>query len=127
MSCLNGKNISPYLFNDNNNNNNIIIIIIIIINNNHNNKEKEKIENYNELKYEFKRLWNCRRVDVIPLFVGALAKVSKNFEMWWEKINIAGLQKACLLGTACKDHQKGAGYLRLLGETWYIYSRCIWP
>ena len=30
-------------------------------------KEREKINNYWDLKYEIKQIWNCRSVQVIPI------------------------------------------------------------
>ena len=35
-------------------------------------KEQEKIENYNELKREIKKIWNMYEVGVVPIVVGAL-------------------------------------------------------
>ena len=53
----------------------ITIIIIIII-------EKEKIENYQALKRELKRIWKLRRVTLVPIIIGALGTVSKDIEKW---------------------------------------------
>ena len=50
-------------------------------------------------------------VDVIPLIVGGLGTVSKNFEMWLEKIK--GQPFKSVPTGNYKDHQKGAGHLRL--------------
>ena len=67
-------------------------------------KEKEKIDIYQDLKYEIKRLWKCRKVEVIPVVIGALGTVHSNLEAWLEKIEskeyFSILQKKCLLGTA---------------------------
>ena len=38
-------------------------------------KEKKKIERYQELKREIKRMWNIRSVKVIPVVVGTLPVV----------------------------------------------------
>ena len=51
------------------------IIIIIII-------EKEKIENYQNLKRESKWILKLRRVTVVPIIIGALGTVSKDIEKW---------------------------------------------
>ena len=40
-------------------------------------KEKEKIERYQELKREIKRMWNIRSIKVIPVVVGVLGSTSK--------------------------------------------------
>ena len=73
-------------------------------------KEREKVDKYQELKYELKRIWNCSEVTVIPAVIGALGTIHrngtipKNFHQWIDKIDpniyFGTLQKACLLGTA---------------------------
>ena len=40
-------------------------------------KEKEKIEKYQKLKTEIKRMWNITRIEVIPVVVGALGRASE--------------------------------------------------
>ena len=67
-------------------------------------KGKEKIEKYQDLKREIKRLWKLRTVQVVPVVIGALECVTKEFERWLENLNIEPevgvMQKAALLGTA---------------------------
>ena len=67
-------------------------------------KEKEKIERYQEIKREIKRMWNIRSIKVIPVVVGALGSTSKKLKKCIVElgviINTALLQKAALLGTA---------------------------
>ena len=67
-------------------------------------KEREKVDKYQELKYELKRIWSCSEVTVLPAVIGALGTISKNFRQWINKIDpnicFGILQKACLLGTA---------------------------
>lgn len=67
-------------------------------------KEREKLENYNDLKFEIRRIWNCSEVQVIPIVIGALGTVAKSFKKWLDRVNpnlfFGTLQKACLLGTA---------------------------
>ena len=68
-------------------------------------KEKKKTRtNYSELKYEIAKIWKMRKVEVIPVVIGALGTVTKHFEKWIEKLDldltIEALQKPCLLGTA---------------------------
>ena len=47
---------------------------------------------------------NMRKVDIVPIIIGALGTVNKKFEKWVERIEVECptelLQKACLLGTA---------------------------
>ena len=43
-------------------------------------KEKEEIEKYHNLKREIQRLCHLKKVDEIPMVLGALWSVTKNFE-----------------------------------------------
>ena len=67
-------------------------------------KEEENIQNYDKLKREVMKLWSMKRVDVVPVAIGALGTVSKKLEKWIEKLGIKlkieHLQKASILGTA---------------------------
>ena len=49
-------------------------------------------------------MWKMRKVEVIPIVIGALGTVTKHFEKWIEKLDldltIETLRKPCLLGTA---------------------------
>ena len=49
-------------------------------------------------------MWRMKDVEVIPLVIGALGTVTKQFEKWIQKldleITVEILQKPCLLGTA---------------------------
>jgi len=50
------------------------------------------------------RIWNCSKVKVIPVIIGALGTISKTHHNWLDQIcagiNFQILQKACLLVTA---------------------------
>ena len=67
-------------------------------------KEREKVEKYQDLKRELKRIWQSQEIVTIPIIIGTLGTVSKNFEHWLRKldimVNFSTLQKACLLGSA---------------------------
>ena len=67
-------------------------------------KELEKVECYQDLKREIGRIWECRNVCIVPIFIGALGTLSKNFSSWAAKIEVEEkidmMQKACVLGTA---------------------------
>ena len=67
-------------------------------------KEIEKIEKYQNLKRELKRLWSLKKVEVVPVVVGALGCISKGFSGWMDtlgiKLNVGMVQKSVLLGTA---------------------------
>ena len=63
-------------------------------------KEKEKIEAYQDLKREIKRICNVKEVTIVPLIIEALGTIGKNFERCLKKTeiecSIERLQKACL-------------------------------
>ena len=67
-------------------------------------KKKKKCLSYSELKYEIAIISKMRKVEVIPVVIGALGTVIKHFEKCIEKLyldlTIEALQKPCLLGTA---------------------------
>ena len=43
-------------------------------------KEEEKLSNYNELKYELARIWNMKKVTIVPVVIGALGTVTEKIE-----------------------------------------------
>ena len=67
-------------------------------------KEIKKIEKYQNLKRELKRLWSLKKVEVVPVVVGALGCISKGFSGWIDtlgiKLNVGMVQKSVLLRTA---------------------------
>ena len=67
-------------------------------------KEREKVEKYQDLKREIGRLWNLKKVEVVPVVIGAPGSVTKEFDRWIEKLgitfNVGVVQKTALLGTA---------------------------
>ena len=67
-------------------------------------KEPEKIEKYQNLQIELKRLWSLKKVEIVPVVVGALGCISKGFSRWMDilsiKLSIGMVQKSVLLGTA---------------------------
>ena len=66
-------------------------------------KEKEKVEKYQYLKKEIKRLWKLGNVEIVPVVVGALGSVSAEFERWMGKLgitcNVGVMQKSVLFRT----------------------------
>ena len=40
-------------------------------------KEQEKVENYQDLKHEIRRVWKCRELTIIPTVNGAVGTVPK--------------------------------------------------
>ncbi|CAH3182812.1 unnamed protein product, partial [Porites evermanni] len=69
-------------------------------------KESEKVKKYQDLKWEIRKLWGIRHVevDVVQVVVGALGAVSKRLDTWLDKreitINTSLLQKTALLRAA---------------------------
>ena len=68
-----------------------------------NTKELEKIEHYQDLAQELRKIWNMK-VKVIPLVMGALGTTSIKLQNWLKEIGIETqipeLQKTVLLHTA---------------------------
>ena len=67
-------------------------------------KELEKITKYQDLRVEVERLWE-RKATVVPVVIGALGAIPKDFKkhlstIGIDKITPSQLQKAALLGTA---------------------------
>ena len=66
-------------------------------------EEKDKIEEYQDLGRELQKIWNLK-MKIIPLVVGSLGAISKQFVNRLKQIGItariAQVQKTDLLGTA---------------------------
>ena len=66
-------------------------------------KEKENIEKYQDLRRELQKIYNVR-VKIIPLVVGSLGAIPKQFGNRLKEIGITAeigqVQKIILLGTA---------------------------
>ena len=67
-------------------------------------EEKEKVEKYQDLKKEIRRLWKLRNAEMVLVVIGALGSVSAEFDRWMGKLgitcNVGVMQKSVLLGTA---------------------------
>ena len=67
-------------------------------------KEQEKVDKYQDLKREIGRMWEIRKVQVVPVVIGAHGSVSKGFDKWIEELhiqcNFVDIQKTALLRTA---------------------------
>ena len=51
-------------------------------------KEREKIEQYQDLQIEIKRIWKCNQALIVPTVIGALGTVHNNFDMWMGKLDV---------------------------------------
>ena len=47
-------------------------------------EEKEKVEKYQDLKKEIRRLWKLRNVEIVPIVIGALEVLLQNLIGGWE-------------------------------------------
>ena len=67
-------------------------------------KEKEKIEKYQDLRSELQKIWNVRVKIIIPLVVGSLGAIPRQFGNRLKETGITTeigqVQKTFLLGTA---------------------------
>ena len=68
-------------------------------------KELEKIEKYQLLREEVRKLWKLKKVTVVPVVIGALGAVydkfdDKHIEKLGTTIRLELIQKTALLGTA---------------------------
>ena len=81
-----------------------IIDVAVPIDSRVNAKEQEKIEKYQELRLEVARLRKMKKVEVIPVVVGALGTITNRTQLWLKKIGVEVreelMQKSALLGTA---------------------------
>ena len=88
----------------------IIIVIAVPADVRVGKKEREKVEKYQDLKREIGRLWRLKMVEVVPIVIGALGSVTKEFDGWIEKLRITNyvkvMHKTALLGTAMKLRKK---------------------
>ena len=49
-------------------------------------KEKEKVEKYQDLKKEIRKLWKLRNAGIVLVVIGALGSVSAEFDRWMQGI-----------------------------------------
>ena len=59
---------------------------------------------YQDLKRKIGRLWKLKMVEIVPVVIGALGTVTKEFDGWIEKLgvtnDVGAMQKTALLRTA---------------------------
>ena len=51
-------------------------------------KGEKKVEKYQELKKEIRRLWKLRSVEIVPVVIGAVGSVSAEFDRWMGRLGI---------------------------------------
>ena len=66
--------------------------------------EEEKVEKYQDLAFEIRRIHGASKVTVIPIVIGALGSISKRAKTWYDKLGvpefIGSVQLSVILGTA---------------------------
>ena len=66
--------------------------------------EEEKVEKYQDLAFEIRRIHGASKVTVIPIVIGALRSISKRAKTWYDKLGvpefIGSVQLSAILGTA---------------------------
>ena len=66
--------------------------------------EEEKMDRYQDLAFEIKRIHRASKVIVIPIVIGTLGTVSRNAKSWHVKLDIPEIvgstQLSAILGTA---------------------------
>ena len=50
--------------------------------------EEEKVERYQDLALEIKRIHRATRVTVIPTLISVLGTISKNPKAWYERLSV---------------------------------------
>ena len=88
---------------DKKNNECLLIEVSCPFDKNINEVEEVKLERYQALKWELKKIWNCKSVKMIPIIIGALGTVNAKLGEWLKSIDIncsiGQVQQASLLGT----------------------------
>ena len=66
--------------------------------------EDEKVEKYQELAFEIRRIHGASKVLMIPIVIGALGSISKGAKTWFGQLEVPDLlgsvQLSAVLGTA---------------------------
>ena len=66
--------------------------------------EEEKVDRYQDLSFEIKRIHRASKVTVIPIVIGTTGTVSRNAKSWYGKLDIPDIvgitQLSAILGTA---------------------------
>ena len=66
--------------------------------------EEAKVEKYQDLAFEIRRIHGASKVTAIPIVIGALGSISKRAKTWYDKLGvpefIGSVQLSAILGTA---------------------------
>ena len=93
----------------------IIIVIAVPADVRIEEKEKGKVEKYQNLKKEIRRVRKLRNVEIVHVVIGALGSVSAEFDWWMGKLgitcNVGEIQKSAHVGN-CKNTEKSIGNVK---------------
>ena len=66
--------------------------------------EEKKVEKYQELAFEIRRIHGASKVTIIPIVIGALGSISNGAKTWFGKLDVpdflGSVQLSAILGTA---------------------------
>ena len=66
--------------------------------------EEEKVEKYQELAFEIRKIHGAMKVMIISIVIGALGSTSKGAKMWFGKLDVpdflGSVPLSAILGTA---------------------------
>ena len=66
--------------------------------------EEEKVEKYQELAFEIRRIHGASKVTIIAIVIGALGSISRGAKTWFGKLDepdfLGSIQLSAILGTA---------------------------
>ena len=66
--------------------------------------DEEKVEKYQELAFEIRRIHGASKVIIIPIMIGALGSISEGAKTWFGKLDVpdflGSVQLSAILGTA---------------------------
>ena len=54
--------------------------------------EEEKVEKYQELAFEIRRIHRASKVTIIPIVIGALGSITKSAKTWFGKLDVRSLE-----------------------------------
>ena len=65
-----------------------LIDIAVPANQNITRTEEEKVEKYQELAFEIRRVHGASKVTITPIVIGALGSISKGAKIWFRKLDV---------------------------------------
>ena len=75
--------------------------------------QEEKVEKYQELAFEIRRVHGASKVIIIPIVIGALLSISKGAKTWFARQNVPDLLRSVQLSTILRTAHLLRKLLRL--------------